>query len=271
MKTSIIKYNLRERGRRYRGTERNFDIPAIVGAINGPECQERVKSRDMLGYYGHWPRVKFGMVPLEGNMATIVQPALVTLSLRAFPDGTVEHEAEFLGTDSGQVAAKLFASRTGGFSSAIDSIKPMFCGFDYVLEPNYSTNRGYALDSVQGASGLTLDAVEAEIQNEQIRGMMMLLDAATVEREMVNQTIERLSAENDYLIAKLAEAGRTVPVLDSIAHSKPLTVSKERGQQLQRDAAFFRASQLPRVLDASEKESRERDREYQRIASRFCR
>jgi hypothetical protein len=65
METKIITYNLKDRGRQYRGKERNFNIRSIVSAINGPACQERVKNRDMLGYYGHWPRIKFGMNPAE--------------------------------------------------------------------------------------------------------------------------------------------------------------------------------------------------------------
>ena len=63
METKIITYNLKDRGRQYRGKERNFNIRAIVDAINSPECQERVKNRDMHGFYGHLTRVKCGMIP----------------------------------------------------------------------------------------------------------------------------------------------------------------------------------------------------------------
>lgn len=91
MQTKVITYNLRERGRQFRGKERNFNIRAICDAINGPACQERVKNRDMLGYYGHWPRIKFGMNPAEGGLddgrPSLVEPALVTTMLRASPDG----------------------------------------------------------------------------------------------------------------------------------------------------------------------------------------
>ena len=68
METGLIKYNLKDRERQYRGQERNYNIKAIVDAINGNECQERVQKGDMLGYYGHWPRLKFGMAPTEGGM-----------------------------------------------------------------------------------------------------------------------------------------------------------------------------------------------------------
>ena len=246
MKTAKIKYNLKDRGRQYRGKERRFNIKAIVDSINGAECQERVKNRDMLGYYGHWPRVKFGMNPAEGGLddgrPSVVEPALVTTHLHALDDGTIEHEAEFLGTDSGQVAAKLYASRTGGFSSAIDQIKPEFFGFDYVLEPNYSTNRGYTLDDVSGMSAADIDAA---IYDEEIRGMMRLLDAAHVERERANGIIEHLRAENEQLLSMLATP-EEIRAFDS-AKTSVVATGKDPMRRLQRDAEFFRTAALPQV------------------------
>jgi len=91
MQTPLITYNLKERGRKHRGVERNFNIPKIVAAVNSPACQERVQNRDMIGFYGHWPRVKFGMNPAEGGIADgkaqAVEPALVTTHLVAHSDG----------------------------------------------------------------------------------------------------------------------------------------------------------------------------------------
>lgn len=201
MQTKIIKYNLNDRGRHFRGKERHFDVQALCRVINGGACQEKVKNRDMLGYYGHWPRIKFGMNPAEGGIdggkPSYVEPALVTVFLKAYPDGTIEHQAEFLDNDSGKVAQKLYQGRVGGFSSVIDQSKPDFYGFDYVLEPNYTTNRGYALDDI---SGMTLDDVNAAIQGEQLRGVLYLLDSAEKERDRATRTIERQSAEIEELL-----------------------------------------------------------------------
>ena len=90
MQTEIIKYSLADRGRKYRGKDRHFNIAAVVAAINSPATQERVRKRDMLGYYGHWPRVKFGMNPSEGGLESgipsVVEPALVpTVRLNTGP------------------------------------------------------------------------------------------------------------------------------------------------------------------------------------------
>lgn len=251
MQTKVITYNLRDRGRQFRGKERNFNIRAIVDAINSPSCQERVKSRDMLGYYGHWPRIKFGMNPAEGGLddgrPSMVEPALVTTMLRASQDGTIEHQAEFLNNDPGQVAAKLYAARVGGFSSAIDQNRPEFFGFDYVLEPNYSTNRGYTLDDVRD---MTLDDIEAAIYDEQLRGVMRLLDSANAERDAASEVIEHLRAENEHLLSMLASKGIDVgAALDSVAVA-PLAVSIDPVERMHRDAAAFRnASSLPQFVE----------------------
>lgn len=273
METKIISYNLKDRGRKFRGKDRHFNIAQIVKAINSNETQERVKKRDMLGYYGHWPRVKFGMLPSEGGMTqgnlTVPEPAIVTTFLKAYPDGTVEHKAEFLNTDAGKLASKLYSDRVGGFSSAIDQSKPEFFGFDYVLEPNYSTNRGWdlldsVLDSV-GGSTVTMDQVDAAIYGEQIRGVMLLLDKVNAEREIANRTIEHLRDENEELYQMLErkdkEAAKAAK-LDSVSPAAYRGVDPR--ERMKQDAKLFLgAKSLPSVVmdDASSEESKKRSDE----------
>lgn len=204
METPLIKYNLKDRGRQHTGIERNFDIPKLVSAINSPECQERIRNRDMIGFYGHWPRVKFGLSPAEGGLdkgkAVIVEPAIVTTFLRGYPDGTVEHREEFLPTQSGQLALKLWQAKIGGFSSAIDTLRPKFHGNDYVNAANFTENRGYSLDSAFCADGLcslgiSLDDVEQNIYEEQVAGMMQLLDSANLLHANALQSIDELEEQ----------------------------------------------------------------------------
>ena len=254
METPLIEYNLRDRGRSYRGQERNFDIPALSRVINGPACQERVRNRDMVGFYGHWPRVKFGMNPAEGGMdggkARAVQPALVTTFLDCSTDGTVRHKAEFLPTEAGTLAEKLFSARTGGFSSAIDTHRPEFFGFDYVLEPNYSTNRGYSLDSVfGGADGMSIDDIDAAIYGEQVAGMAVLLDAVQGSLHASASTLEALRAERDDLARRLDDMARQLEermALDGV-FIRPAIVERSRAERILAEAEEFRAAQLLRV------------------------
>lgn len=270
METAVIKYNLRERGRQHRGKERSFNIRAIANYINGPACQERVKNRDLHGYYGHWVRLKFGMNPVEGGFiggkAVQIEPALVTTMLRAHEDGTIEHQAEFLDNDPGKVAAKLHAGRVGGFSSAIDPKSFEFFGFDYVLEPNYSTNRGYALDDVRD---MTVEDIEAAIYDEQLRGVVMLLDGASAERDHANEVIERLRAENDELVSLLAAKGiNAQAALDSVS-MMPVVVPADPMQRILRDASAFKGATLPQFVVPKEPAQEEQSPLYGRLLNRF--
>ncbi len=155
-RTVKTTYCVQNRHRKHTGAARNFDCAALAQLINGPEVQERVKHRDMYGYFGHWPRVKFGMNPAEGGVVDgkpiAIEPAFVTTSLSADAQGNITHEAEFLETAPGRGAYRLMQSQKGGFSSAIDTRKrgnvdyPLaFYGFDYVLSPNFSGNRPYSM------------------------------------------------------------------------------------------------------------------------------
>lgn len=247
LKTPIIQYNLRERGRRYRGKDRNFNIKAIYDAVNSPECQERVANRDMLGFFGHWPRIRFGIDPKEGGIvdgsASAVEPAIVTTMLKAHPDGTIEHQTEFLDTDPGQIAQRMYMSKVGGFSSAIDPNKPAFWGFDYVNEPNYTSNRGYVLDS----AGMSYDDVFLAEQAEQQQAILALLDSANNARDMALEAMERLQAENEELLSILASRGFSESVLDS-ATLTPVTVPISGAQSILNDVQSFRSlGALPSV------------------------
>lgn len=273
MQTPVITYNLRERGRRHRGKERNFNVRALAAYINGPVCQERIRNRDMLGYYGHWPRIKFGLNPAEGGLdcgkPSLVEPAIVTTMLKAHDDGTIEHQAEFLDTDSGKVAAKLYASRTGGFSSAIDNIRQEFWGFDYVFEPNYTTNRGYTLDDVRD---MTLDDVEAAIYDEQLRGLHHLLDAVNAERNLANDIIERLRTENEQLLSMLASKGVSeAAALDSTGGVMPIVLSGSISERMERDAAAFHGATLPHFVEPKPDNELPANSLYGRLIGKFTR
>ncbi|NCC41619.1 MAG: hypothetical protein EOM21_19810 [Gammaproteobacteria bacterium] len=208
----------------------------------------------MIGFYGHWPRIKFGMHPAEGGIAggkaQAIEPALVTTYLRASPDGTIEHQAEFLPTQTGQIAEKLYAARTGGFSSAIDQAKPELFGFDYVLEPNFTSNRGYTLDSVlcEGgacAVGMDCDAVNAAILDEQVAAMARILDATNAGQALAEAAMSALETENAQLKREIEEIKASRKALDS-ARQGPLVVSANALNRLKADTeAFLVLDSLP--------------------------
>lgn len=218
--TDSITYNVRERGRKFRGQDRNFDTATLARLINSSDVQEKVKHGDMLGYFGHWPRVKFGMATVEGGVdkdsgkAVSLPMAVRTVELSAAPDGTITHRAEFLDTEAGHIAEGLYKSKAGGFSSAIDAvpgtnphIPRAFHGFDYVYEPNYSTNRGHklVLDSIGPEMAAMLDQVIEQAAMEQTE-MAMLFDSLHAQHERALDTLERMVNERDLLVDKLALA-----------------------------------------------------------------
>jgi hypothetical protein len=269
----VIRYNLKERGRQYRGQERHFDIPRIVDSINGPATQERVQTRAMLGFFGHWPRLKFGLEPAEGGVvdgaAQAIEPAVVTVHLHAFDDGTIEHRTEFLDTSSGQLAARMHANRVGGFSSAIDPSKPELYGFDYVNDPNYSTNRGYdlMLDSVTSGQ-MTFDDILLAEQAEHVDAVNRLFAALEASLRLALDSSANFERENVELMDLVARREAEIKALQS--RGTLLDSAASAASALERERRLFRETELPRFQDTTTL-SREIDATYERLMRQWGR
>lgn len=276
-KTEVITYNLHNRGRKYRGQDRsNVDFSRVIDYINGPICNEKVKNRDLVGFYGHFTRQKYGLEPREvganKKYETFLVPAIVTTKLKAYKDGTVEHQAEFLETEPGQICAKLYTSHVGGFSSVINGTRDAFLGFDYVLEPNYTTNRGYLLDSVN-----PLDMSEAEMDSvmayEQRAAILELLDRTENAYKMATESIDRLQIENNQLYSMLAKQGISPdsPMLDDVQGKLPIVTSSRARADFFDDVKKFRSASLPRIIEPRKADTEDSPdkRLYNRILGRF--
>lgn len=212
-KTGVIRYNFNERARLHNGVDRVVDIPSAMRVCNGPQVQELIKSGDVLGYYGHNYRELYGLdvpetVVVQGK-AIALEPSVRTVFLHVHPDGTVEHEQEFLNTRTGQLCDRLFGDKAFGFSSAFDTREVAgvrfvtgFFGFDFVRAPNYHTNRGYMLDSLAG-EGDRRDAMLLDhiAMLDSLGGM---LEQQTAAYAALEGHCERLHAENDQLVRMLA-------------------------------------------------------------------
>lgn len=229
LKTGVITYNLAERGRKARGQDRNLDLAMAAKLINSPAVQEMVAQGDMIGWYGHWPREKFGINVVEGavvnGQAVALVPAIRTVRLKAYDDGTVEHETEFLDTAPGKIAARNWQSKVGGFSSAMltkaiggKAVATTFAGFDYVLEPNYTKNRGYslALDAVAPDSpehALLMDALERQ---QELEHAALMLDSLQGQYDSLLASVAHLGQENEYYRERLIRTGMNLTVLDAV-------------------------------------------------------
>ena len=103
-------------------------------------------------------------------------PSNVTTKFNVSADGTVTHAQEILDTETtetGRIVSRLNESRVGGLSWACPgndggSKSPSkltgFAGFDYVLNPGFSANRGYVLESAH--SDMLLESVAAVVGDD---------------------------------------------------------------------------------------------------------
>lgn len=178
-KTKRIKFNLFERGRKHSGRDRaNVDMKEMINQINHPKVQEMIKTGTLYGYNGHEIRRRYGMFPPESTVidgkVVYLEPAFRTLESYADKNGDVTHVAEFFDNEAGEYARKQYLARAGGFSSAQDyrrsglSLVPVnFYGYDYVMQPNYTTNVG---------DGQLFDGLAVPEQQD---GLISCFDSAT--------------------------------------------------------------------------------------------
>ena len=162
------KFSLLHEGRQYSGNHRKYIIEnAREMCYSGP-TRELIKLREAFGYYGHGRRVLSGKMTLpevdvitmaDGSKAMVSNiPSNVTTKFEILEDGTVCHSQDILDTEPGRIVSSLNKSRVGGFSWACSGSEKglgkttrlsSFSGFDYVLQPGFSGNRGYILESAQ--------------------------------------------------------------------------------------------------------------------------
>lgn len=263
-RTGVIRYNLQETGRKFTGQPRKLDIAAAQRLFNGPAMQEAIRKGDIVGYFGHQYREKYGLdVPetvIEGGKAIALEPTVKTVMARCLPDGTLEHEQEFLDTASGRIAARLWESKTYGFSSAIYALEqggvrvPLgYFGMDFVRAPNYDENRGYApmLDSVGPGcfSSAELFVTENAALYDSVDAMIRASDENARE---ISEDYLRVCAQNDALLdecAKLRErlkaAGASGAMLDSAPGGVQRPMVVDTGQAMLDAARKFMAADLP--------------------------
>lgn len=164
-------FNLFQEGRKYTGHHRNYILESAIKTCYAPETREGLKLREKLGYLGHGRReiarklalseVETVKLPDGSTIITENIPSNVTVAFEVGKDGSVTHSQELLDTEPGKAVSALNSSRVGGFSWACGGADggPMaatkitaFQGFDYVMNPGFSANRGYILENADGAS-----------------------------------------------------------------------------------------------------------------------
>lgn len=170
----IIKcrFNLFDEGRDYTGHHRQYVLENARKVCYAPATREGLRLREKLGYLGHGRREMAGKVRIsevekiempDGSMAVVENvPSNVTTFFEIDQKGNVDHHQEILFENApGKVVSGLNKSRVGGFSWAMAGRDggahgatrvTSFEGFDYVMNPGFSANRGYVLESADGKS-----------------------------------------------------------------------------------------------------------------------
>lgn len=265
VRTGVISYNLNDRGRHFAGQDRKVDIDATMRLLNGPQVQEFVRKGDIFGYFGHMFREKYGLnvpeVVPEGGKMVVLEPCVRTVMIKCLPDGTIQHEQEFLNNAPGRIAARLYASKAYGFSSVFHAPEEnglrtpkTYHGMDFVKNPNYDTNRGYdaMLDSVEagaiesqgfaGECAALMDSVEVIIAQSDTQAAE--ISEAYLHQCRLNDDLVDLNAR---LMLRLKKAG-TGAMLDSV-HPDTLQRGSEflpsRAAAMLDSADRFMAAELP--------------------------
>lgn len=231
-RTDTITFNCNDRKRFHTGRNRQYDLRAVNLLINDKVVQERVQHRDIFGYFGHWIREEFGVQPQEGGIIdgkiVIPEPALNIIELSADDKGNISFKVEFLDTPMGRMAKRLYLNKKGGFSivwrfaSKFPSPKQYpyeFFGFDFVIAPNFSGNRGYAMDSANSGDDLedmAMDSTEGIGAMQSVIGLTRLVDSLQNSQELMEDTIARQQATIDELVLLNARGKRGTVAMDGI-------------------------------------------------------
>ncbi len=213
-RTEKIRYNLADRKREYGGEERFFHIPSAVALINGAQLQAQVRSRDLHGFYSHLMRdpvtgdIKATALPEE---QLFIEPAVVTVYLKAYDNGDVEHQQEFTNTKAGKLAWSMHQSGIGGFSAVTPFIwrdgvqyPTAFKGLDYVRIPNFNENRGYAvaMDDIGSGADPRLMAMHL-LQSD----LLVMADKLQTERQVSGDLSDLVEQQQSQILGYRRQQG----------------------------------------------------------------
>ena len=222
-------FSLLDTKRKYTGQHRKYVIENARNICYSPITREKLEKREAYGFYGHGRRILCGKMDIQevdvitlpdGGQAMVSNiPSNVTVKFEIDNNGTVSHIQEILDTETGKIVSSLNASKVGGFSWACPgkdggamttTILTGFSGFDYVLAPGFSSNRGYILESarrdaiLESVAAITGDDRKAEqlVAGWQLQDMDISSweDAVFESRD----AYFKLKEQNEDLIARLA-------------------------------------------------------------------
>jgi len=171
------------------GAERNYNRDAYKAMVENKVSQMHIKNGYALGYYSHSVRSKQNPCTAveHNNNDEVIYPIAKTIEMYWDNDRQeVVHTQRILNNKGGKEIQKLIENGVGGFSSVHNLKTSLFCGFDYVLSPNFSSNRA-VVDNVckGGVCSLDADDIISDAISDTLSREYNLDDAAIVESLLI--------------------------------------------------------------------------------------
>jgi hypothetical protein len=147
------------------GVARNYTPEDYKAMVESKSTQGRIANGYAVGYYSHSNRNPHkGYIPSERNgEGNEVIPCCKTLEMK-WVNGKVRHTQRILANKIGKEIQKLIEGGVGGFSSVHNLKTKEFFGFDYVITPNFSSNRAI-VDNVCEGGVCALDSITTEVES----------------------------------------------------------------------------------------------------------
>jgi len=204
-----ITFNPFEHGH-FLGRQRNYAIEKYKKMVENPKTQLHIKNGYAIGTYTHDYRTSSGVLKNRDENGNPIEPCCKTIAMEWVEPHYVRHTQRIANNETGKKIQKLIEAGIGGFSSVHNLNTGDFYGFDYVIYPNFATNRVVADNSCEmGMCSLNKDDVVSELENIIKQKAEFVVDSLGIEddRDEIISTIEELERQTpEYqLEKKLAE------------------------------------------------------------------
>ncbi len=170
------------------GSKRNYNVDKYRAMVENNSTQARIANGYAVGYYSHDSRSrKKGYVAAErDDNGNEVIPCCKTLKMEWVEgENKVRHTQRILNNKIGKEIQKLIENGVGGFSSVHNLSNGSFYGFDYVISPNFSSNRA-VVDNIceNGVCSIDADSIKTEIEDtlrDEIESYLMSIGVDSIE------------------------------------------------------------------------------------------
>lgn len=248
--TVTKQFDLRNHGRSD-GNGRNYLISAVKSTIASKKFQERLKLRELYGYFGHVRRevadkmelAEVEIVYVNGKPVVLENvPSNVMVDISVSDDGVITHTQDFLNTPGGIAAKAMDDAGVGGFSWAVDGYKTTagavasaLWGFDYVKHPSYIDKQKLEM---------MLESVSATGERE---GLIQMLESVGFNdcADKVMTYWERTSVLD---ADGINDIGSTVMMFEGVIENLKGTLDTVSRQNLYREKAMMEALESSSVF-----------------------